>query len=155
MTGLRLRRHGLTLHRHDVIYKLLEELGEVMLGEAPRVEREVVAGEAAVLQVFDVKATRGREAAVVAGCRVQEGSLRASHTFRVLRAGELVHEGPCASLRRVKLVVEAVGKGGECGVALTGFSHFRPGDVLRCISVEMVRPEALTASAPEGAAQAP
>ncbi|KAL6778548.1 MIF2 [Auxenochlorella protothecoides x Auxenochlorella symbiontica] len=150
-----LRRHGLTLHRHDVIYKLLEELGEVMLGEAPRVEREVVAGEAAVLQVFDVKATRGREAAVVAGCRVQEGSLRASHTFRVLRAGELVHEGPCASLRRVKLVVEAVGKGGECGVALTGFSQFRPGDVLRCISVEMVRPEALTASAPEGAAQAP
>lgn len=63
----------------------------------------------------------------------------------MLRAGEVVFEGPCTSLRRHKLSVESVGRGTECGVELRGFSEFRPGDALHCIATEMVRPEALTA----------
>ena len=60
-----------------------------MAGAAPRVERETVVGEAEVLQVFPLQAKRSGEggAAAVAGCRITEGSIRASATFRVLRAG--------------------------------------------------------------------
>lgn len=32
-----------------------------------------------------------------------------------------MHEGSCASLKRMKLDVERVGKGSECGVLLEGF----------------------------------
>lgn len=77
---------------------------------------------------------RGKEAGVVAGCRVSEGSIRASLRYRVLRGGEVVHTGPCASLKRHKLEVEAVGKGTECGVLLEGFDGVQPGDVLQCIT---------------------
>ncbi len=56
----------------------------------------------------------GKEAGVVAGCRVTEGSIRGSLQYRVMRGGEAVHTGPCASLKRHKLEVR-VGRGGEEG----------------------------------------
>jgi translation initiation factor IF-2 len=79
---------------------------------------------------------------VVAGCRVTEGTLKGSLTFRVMRGGEMVHEGPVASLRRHKLEVPAVGKGTECGVCLDGFSDVRLGDSLQCIAMEAVKRQA-------------
>lgn len=47
----------------------------------------------------------GKDAGVVAGCRVTEGSIRGSLHYRVMRGGEVVHTGPCASLKRHKLEV--------------------------------------------------
>ncbi len=44
-----------------MIYHLLEELGEMMVGAAPRVEHEVVLGSAEVLQVFQLKGARCAE----------------------------------------------------------------------------------------------
>ena len=72
----------------------------------------------------------------MAGCRVTEGSIRGSSRYRVVRGGEVVHEGACASLKRHKLDVETVGKGTECGVVLEEFVPAL-GDVLQCISVEL------------------
>lgn len=37
-----------------------------------------------------------------------------------------MHDGPCASLKRLKLDVERVGKGSECGVLLEGFDVRTP-----------------------------
>jgi translation initiation factor IF-2 len=125
------RRHGLTLSCRRVIYELLADAGAAVAGLAPRERKEVVAGAATVLQVFPLK-----EGGAVAGCRVGEGTLRPGLRVRVLRGGEPLHEGPCASLRRGKLDAPAVGKGAECGVVLEGFSDFRPGDVLHCLDEE-------------------
>jgi translation initiation factor IF-2 len=80
---------------------------------------------------------RGKEAGLVAGCRVTEGSIKGSLRYRVMRNGEAVHTGACASLKRHKLEVETVGKGTECGILLEGFDGMQPGDVLQCITVEM------------------
>ena len=38
-----------------VIYHLLDQVAELMAGSAPRVEEEVVVGEAQVLQTFALK----------------------------------------------------------------------------------------------------
>lgn len=70
-----------------------------------------------------------------------EGSIKGSLRYRVLRGGEPVFEGTCASLKRHKLDVETVGKGTECGLGLEGFDGFKLGDVLQCIDVEMRAPE--------------
>ena len=83
---------------------------------------------------------------MVAGVRVTEGSVKGSLRYRVLRGGEPVFEGRCASLRRHKLDVETVGKGTECGLALEGFSGFKLGDTLQCLDVEL-RAAELRASA--------
>ena len=46
----------------------------------------------------------------MAGCRVHTGNVAAGEIFRVLRSGDVVHEGRCCSLKRHKLDVQRVGK---------------------------------------------
>ena len=41
-----------------MIYHLLEEVGDMMVGVAPKVEHQVVTGSAEVLQVFQLKGAR-------------------------------------------------------------------------------------------------
>lgn len=89
------------------------------------------------VQVFPVN-QKGEPATSVAGCRVSLGSINAAHSFRVLRNGEQVHTGPCSSIRRHKLGVERVGKGTECGLLLTGYADFQPGDHVECFEVQLV-----------------
>ena len=61
-----------------------------MTGAAPRVAQQKVAGEAQVLQVFEMQGRRADAKTAVAGCRVAEGSIRTGCTFKVLRGGDLV-----------------------------------------------------------------
>ena len=81
-----------------------EQVAERMAGAAPRVERERLLGEAEVLQVFQLhdgkrsSASSGNgDAPAVAGCRITEGSIRASAAFRVLRNGVEVRLTGCAA----------------------------------------------------------
>ncbi|KAL4428155.1 hypothetical protein ABPG75_002244 [Micractinium tetrahymenae] len=141
------KQHDVEVRCQRIIYGLLEDVGSLLVGASPKVEHEVVAGAAEVLQTFALKGNRGKEAGVVAGCRVTEGSIRASLRYRVLRGGEVVHTGACASLKRHKLEVETVGKGTECGVLLEGFDGVQPGDVLQCITVEMRAADKVTNTA--------
>ncbi len=92
------------------------------------------------LQVFELSMRGENKGAHVAGCRVKEGSLRLGETFRVLRAGTVVHEGRAVSLRRGKREVQQVGQDTECGLLLESFSEVQPGDVLHCLSTQMVAP---------------
>ncbi|CAL5229022.1 g12268 [Coccomyxa viridis] len=135
-----IKKAGVEMMSHRVIYSLLDEVVERMTGAAPRVEQQKVVGEAQVLQVFEMPDKRQDKRTTVAGCRVSEGSIRAGATYKVLRGGDVVHEGVCASLKRHRLDVERVGKGTECGVLLEGFAGFQQGDVLQCIETEMVAP---------------
>jgi translation initiation factor IF-2 len=83
--------------------------------------------------------SRRKEVAKIAGCRVEAGSLqRGAQLFRLMRGDRVVFEGPCASLKRQKLEVEAAGKGSECGVVLGGgdWADVEPGDVLLCLRKE-------------------
>ncbi|KAK9862521.1 hypothetical protein WJX84_000993 [Apatococcus fuscideae] len=131
---------GVQITSHRVIYHLLEDVRGWTQAMTPKVEKEVVSGEADVLQVFPVT-QKGEPATSVAGCRVSSGTIAAALSFRVLRNEQEVHTGPCSSIRRHKLGVERVGRGTECGLLLTGFAGFQPGDRVQCYEIQMVDPE--------------
>lgn len=59
----------------------------------------------------------------------------------MLRAGEMVHEGACQSIRRLKDEVRSVARGLECGVCLAGTPELKQGDVLQCFRIDMIRPK--------------
>lgn len=137
------KRENVTLRCHNVIYHLLEEVDDMLAGAAPLEEIEIVSGIADVLQVFELRGKRGGVGSRVAGCRVTEGSIKGDGAvFRVLRQNEVIHKGPCASLRRHKLDVGAVGKGSECGLSLQGYDGVQVGDVLEYITIGLKRREA-------------
>ncbi|XP_057460051.1 uncharacterized protein LOC130750458 isoform X2 [Actinidia eriantha] len=128
---------------HRVIYHLLEDIGNVIVEKAPGTFETKVAGEAQVLNIFEIKGKskdKGDEVKI-AGCKVIDGRVTKSSTLRLLRSGEVVFEGSCASLKREKQDVDAVGKGNECGLVIRDCLDFQIGDIVQCLELVNRKPK--------------
>lgn len=124
-------RRGVAVRRHDVVYRLVDDLKDELSARIPLAREEELLGEAAVLQLFAV--TEGRRKVTVAGARCVKGSLLRGARFRLLRDGRPLHEGGLASMRQHKDEVAAVAGGAECGLRLADAAvELRPGDSLLC-----------------------
>jgi translation initiation factor IF-2 len=123
---------SIDIRRHDIIYKVTEEIANAMLGLLDATEKEVVHGHAEVRQLFKVQKT------TVAGCIVQDGFVKRSFIARAKRGAELLFEGNIKALRRFKDDVSEVKHGFECGIQLEGFDAFQEGDSLEFFTKEKV-----------------
>jgi len=113
------------IRTYEIIYKLLEDIENAMLGLlAPEFE-EVVTGEAEVREIFRVP-----RIGAVAGCYVNSGTITRNSKVRFLRDGAIIWKGSIASLRRFKDDVREVASGFECGVGLSDFQDLKPGDII-------------------------
>ncbi|KAK6947883.1 Translational (tr)-type GTP-binding domain [Dillenia turbinata] len=136
---------------HRVIYHLLEDMGNLIVEKAPGTCETQVAGEAQVLNIFELKGrskSKGDDVKI-AGCRVIDGRVTKTCTMRLLRSGEVVFEGSCASLKREKQDVETVAKGNECGLVIHDWHDFQIGDIIQCL--EQVRRKPKFISSESGA----
>ncbi|CAN0841081.1 Translation initiation factor IF-2 [Linum grandiflorum] len=136
-------KSGIKIMLHRVIYRLLEDIGNLIIEKAPGTSETQVAGEAEVLSIFELK---GRSKAAggdvkIAGCKVIDGKVTRASTMRLLRSGEVVFEGCCSSLKREKQDVEAVAKGSECGMVFRDCDDFRVGDVIQCLEQVVRKPK--------------
>ncbi|KAK9274305.1 hypothetical protein L1049_019119 [Liquidambar formosana] len=128
-------RASIKIKLHRVIYHLLEDMGNLIVEKAPGTFETQVAGEAQVLNIFELKGrskSKGDDVKI-AGCRVVDGHFTKSSTLRLLRSGEVVFEGSCISLKREKQDVDTVGKGNECGLVIRDCDDFQIGDVIQCL----------------------
>ncbi|XP_021891620.1 uncharacterized protein LOC110809938 [Carica papaya] len=136
-------RANIKIVLHRVIYHLLEDIGNLIVDKAPGTFETRVAGEAEVLNIFELKGrskSKGDDVKI-AGCRVIDGRFTKSSTMRLLRSGEVVFEGSCASLKREKQDVETVGKGNECGLVICDCDDFQVGDVIQCLEQVIRKPK--------------
>lgn len=115
----------------------------MIVDKAPGTYETKVAGEAEVLNIFELKGRSKAKGADVkiAGCRVIDGCVSKTSTMRLLRSGEVVFEGCCASLKREKQDVETVGKGNECGLVIRDWDDFQVGDVIQCMEQVIRKPK--------------
>ncbi|MDM7999099.1 MAG: translation initiation factor IF-2, partial [Dehalococcoidia bacterium] len=88
---------GVDIRLYDIIYNLLEDIERALKGLKEPKYAEVVEGRAEVRAVF---AAGKKEKA--AGLMVSEGKLRRDSMVKVIRKGQVVHQGKMASLRRFK-----------------------------------------------------
>jgi translation initiation factor IF-2 len=126
------REGGIDIRSHTIIYKVTEEITNAMVGLLDATEKEVVQGHAEVLQLFKVQKS------VIAGCRVQDGSIKRSHLVRAKRGAETLFEGHIKALRRFKDDVSEVKTGFECGIQIDGFDAIAEGDTLEFFTKEKV-----------------
>ena len=113
------------IRAYEIIYKLLEDIEAAMLGMlAPKYE-EIVTGDAEVRQVFRIPRIGG-----IAGCYVQNGTIRRGSKVRFLRDGVIIWKGTINSLRRFKDDVREVQAGFECGIGLSDYQDLKEGDVI-------------------------
>ncbi|KAF8013341.1 hypothetical protein BT93_I1243 [Corymbia citriodora subsp. variegata] len=136
-------RASIQIKTHRVIYHLLEDMGSLIVHKAPGTTETQVAGEAQVLNIFELKGrskSKGDDVKI-AGCRVIDGQVTRSSTMRLLRSGEVMFEGSCASLKREKQDVETVGKGNECGLVIRDWDDFQVGDIIQCLEQVVRKPK--------------
>jgi translation initiation factor IF-2 len=118
----------------NIIYQLIDNIRESMAELLEPELREKKLGVAEVRVVFPL----GKN--FVAGCMVTEGKIQRDAKTRLLRKGELVHEGRVGTLKRFKDDTNEVRTGFECGIAISGFNGYEEGDLIECYEVEKIRP---------------
>ena len=119
---------GIDIRTYNIIYELLDDVAEAVLGEM------TIKTEEAVIGMVDVKTTfRAPKVGVVAGSIVTEGKVEIDAKARLLRGGVVIYEGSVVSLRRFKDNVEVVNEGLECGIGLTDYKDIKEGDIIEIL----------------------
>ncbi|MGB0416522.1 MAG: translation initiation factor IF-2 [Coraliomargarita sp.] len=129
------KHHDVRIIQHEIIYELLDQVEEEMVGMLDAELSEKKLGAAEVRQVFPTG--KGR---FVAGCMVTEGTINRNKIARLVRGGEVIHESTIDTLKRFKDDVKEVRAGYECGINVEGFNAYEEGDVIECFAVEEIRP---------------
>ena len=123
---------GVEIKLYSVVYELIDQVREAMLGLLEPLNRESVIGHAEVRQVF--KLSRGR----AAGSFVTDGRIHRKAHARVIRGGIPVFDGRMSTLRRFQEEVEEVRTNFECGIRLGEFNEYQEGDIIECYKLEKV-----------------
>jgi translation initiation factor IF-2 len=126
-------QQGVELRLYEVIYQVLDDVKNALLGLLKPEYEEVVTGDAEVREIFSVPRV-GR----IAGCYVLNGTITRGSKVRFLREGTIIWKGAIASLRRFKDDVREVNAGFECGIGLENFQDLKPGDVIETYDVREI-----------------
>lgn len=124
------RREGVQVKLYSIIYELLDQMKEAMLGLLDPETREKVIGHARVKQVF--KLSRG----IVAGCIVTDGRVDRKARARVIRGNQPVYDGGVETLKRFTDDVSEVRNGLECGIRLGNYREYEVDDVMEFYELE-------------------
>jgi translation initiation factor IF-2 len=126
---------GVDLNYYSIIYELIDEVKQALVGMLKPEFREQIIGLAEVKDVF-----KSPKYGAVAGSIVTEGVVRRYQPIRVLRENIVIYEGELESLRRFKDDVQEVRSGTECGIAVKNYNDVRPGDQIEVFErVEQTR----------------
>jgi translation initiation factor IF-2 len=126
------KREGIQIKLYSIIYELIDQVKEAMVGMLDPEVRESVVGHAEVRQVFEL--SKG----TVAGCFVTDGRIVRTGRARVLRRRQPIYDGGVATLRRFQDDVKEVRVGVECGIKLGDFTEYEVGDIIECYNLEKV-----------------
>ena len=119
---------------YQIIYDVLDDVRDTMLGMLESKFEEVTVGQAEVRALF-----QSSRLGTIAGCYVTDGHIVRGASARVRRRGATIWEGKIASMRHLQEDVTEIQQGFECGIVLTGFKDLQVGDVIECVEVRELR----------------
>lgn len=125
-----LQREHVDVRLYQIIYELIDDVKQAILGMLEPVKREGIIGVAEVRATF-----KSGRFGVVAGCYVKRGKMVLGLPCRVMRDGKVVYEGKISSLRRYQEDRQEIPEGMECGVAVEGFTDYQVGDIIEVYTV--------------------
>lgn len=123
---------GVEIKLYSIVYELIDQVREAMLGLLEPLTRETVIGHAECRQVF--KVNKGK----AAGSFVTDGKIHRKAHARVIRGGIPVFDGKMSTLRRFHEEVEEVRTNFECGIRLGEFNEYQVDDVIECYTLDKV-----------------
>jgi translation initiation factor IF-2 len=130
------REENVDMRFHNVIYDVIKEMKDAIVGMMASTYEERHVGRAEVREVFHVP-----KIGAIAGSYVLDGKIERGGEIRLLRDGVIQYEGVVSSLRRFKDDVKEVQNGYECGIGVSNYNDIKVGDVLECFYMEEIKPE--------------
>ena len=128
------RSSGVDIRYHSVVYRITDEIKDILSGKLAPEKRENFIGYADVIALFTVgKGIR------VAGCRVTEGVIKKDAFVRLLRDNVVIYDGKIGELRREKNEVREVSSGVEFGMSFEKYNDLKEGDRVECYEVQEVK----------------
>ena len=124
---------GVEIRTYGIIYELLDDIEQLLVGQLAPEEREQVLGTAEVRAIFKVP-----RQGTIAGCYVVEGQVQRGARARLLRDGIVIYDGVVGSLRRFKDDVREVQSGFECGIGLENYDDIKEGDSIEVYLIQEV-----------------
>ena len=124
---------GIEIRFYRIIYELLDDVRNAMLGMLAPIKEEVYLGRAEVRDTFNVS-----RVGVIAGSFVTDGIIKRGSNVRVLRDSKVVYEGKMGSLKRFKDDAKQVQSGYECGIGVENFNDVKVGDILEAYEFKEV-----------------
>ncbi len=125
------KQKGIDLKLYSVIYDLIDDIKQALLGLLEPEYEEVTMGRAEVRDTFKVP-----KLGIIAGCMVTEGKITRGARARLLRDNVVIHDGSVESLRRFKDDAKEVATGYECGIGLGSFNDIKMGDIIEAYDFE-------------------
>jgi translation initiation factor IF-2 len=124
------KREGVQIKLFSIIYELIDQVKEAMVGLLDPELRETALGVALVKQVFQLSKFP------VAGCSVQSGRIVRNARARVVRKRQPIYDGAVVTLKRFQDDASEVRAGLECGIRLGDFNEYLPDDLIECYQLE-------------------
>ncbi len=112
---------------YKVIYQAIDDMELAMKGMLAPVFEEKIIGHVEIRQIF-----KASQIGNIAGSYVTDGIVERGCSVRIMRDGELIHEGKLASLKRFKDDAKEVREGYECGLVFEDFNDVRELDTVEC-----------------------
>jgi translation initiation factor IF-2 len=124
------KREGVQIKLFSIIYELIDQVKEAMVGMLDPELRETPVGTAIVKQVFQLSKFP------VAGCSVQTGRIVRNARARIMRRRQPIYDGAVATLKRFQDDASEVRAGLECGIRLGDFNEYLVDDIIECYQLE-------------------
>jgi len=128
------RSAGVDIRYHSVVYRITDEIKEILSGKLAPEKKENFIGYADVIALFTVG-----KGIKVAGCRVSEGVIKKDAFVRLLRNNVVIYDGKIGQLRREKNEVKEVSGGVEFGMSFEKYNDLKEGDRVECYEVQEVK----------------
>jgi len=109
-----------------------------MIGLLDPIIKEKTIGKAEVKKTFHIP-----RIGAIAGCLVKEGKILRKALIRIIREGDVIHEGHISSLKHLKNNVTEVKRDYECGIGIENFKDIQVGDTIEAFISEKNIPESL------------
>ncbi len=120
-------KKGVEIKSFDIIYKLIEDVEQLLEAGKPVKMVSKKIGEAIVLKVFDIKGL-----GIIAGAQVKTGRFIRDGKVIIWRGKHKVGEGSIKGLQRDRKPVKEVHTGFECAFLVDGFDAWEVDDRVEC-----------------------
>ncbi|MEO8634901.1 MAG: translation initiation factor IF-2 [Gemmatimonadales bacterium] len=127
-------REQVDVRTYRIIYEAVDDVRNALEGLLKPESKEVLLGDAVVLQLFKVT-----KVGTIAGCQVKSGVITRGTKARIVRDGVPIYTGNFSSLKRFKDDVKEVREGMECGIGVENFNDVKVGDMIESFRVDEIK----------------